>query len=324
MKDKRLYLKIACLIEVIYIFGMLFYYLFFEKFGDEVLANLFLLAISMVFTIILYKESKKDIKVLKQNKLKILFASIWLFFEPIIPGIIGFAFLSKISDKKIVKLPEVKEEKINVIIYIKSAFLIFSFIFLMFVLPNFKIGAKIPSYIIYLFLVILVLLLNYKELYKNLKIFISNIKVYILFILKRYLYMLGLMLIVAFPIVLLNNGQTSSNQALINVMFKKMPLATFILSAIYAPFIEENVFRLSLSKLFSNKTLFIIISGILFGSLHVIDKFTSITDLLYIFQYSVLGICLAKAFSDSKNIFVSISMHFIQNFLAAILLLLLY
>ena len=51
---------------------------------------------------------------------------------------------------------------------------------------------------------------------------------------------------------------------------------------------------------------------------------SSINDLLYVFQYATLGICLAKAYKDSNNIFVSISMHFIQNFLAAILVLLVY
>jgi len=136
--------------------------------------------------------------------------------------------------------------------------------------------------------------------------------------------MLGLMLLVGIPIVLLNNGNTSSNQEALNVMFKKVPMFTLILSTLYAPFVEENIFRLSISKLFNNKTLFIIISGFLFGTLHIIDKFTSFYDLLYIFQYSALGICLAKAYSDSKNIFVSISMHFIQNFIAALLILILY
>lgn len=101
-------------------------------------------------------------------------------------------------------------------------------------------------------------------------------------------------------------------------------MVTVILSCLYAPFVEEGVFRLSLSKIFKNKTIFVIVSGFLFGVLHLIDKFTSIYDLLYIFQYAALGICLAKAYKDSNNIFVSISMHFIQNFIAAMLILILY
>lgn len=324
MKDKRNILKIACLLEVIYVLVMMVYYLFFIKEKEEMIAGIFMLIIGVVVTSILYKESKKEIDLIKKNKTAILLCSIWLFFEPIIPGILGFIFLGSISDKKKVKLPEIKEEKIEVSKKVKSFALILFFIIVMFVLPNFSFFNKIPVYLIYLVIFLSVLLTNYKDLKSNLIIFIRNFKTYLPFIIKRYFIMLGLMLLVGIPIVLLNNGNTSSNQAALNVMFKKLPFFALVLSTIYAPFVEENVFRLSLFKLFKNKTVFIVISGFLFGALHMIDKFTSFYDLLYIFQYATLGICLAKAFVDSKNIFVPISMHFIQNFIAAILVLLIY
>ena len=324
MKDKRNILKIACLLEAIYVLVMTVYYLFFIKEKEETIAGIFMLIIGVVVTSILYKESKKEIDLIKKNKTAILLCSIWLFFEPIIPGILGFIFLGSISDKKKVKLPEIKEEKIEVSKKVKSLVLILFFIIVMFVLPNFSFFNKIPVYLIYLVIFLSVLLTNYKDLKSNFIIFTRNFKTYLSFIFKRYFIMLGLMLLVGIPIVLINNGNTSSNQAALNVMFKKLPFFALVLSTIYAPFVEENVFRLSLFKLFKNKTVFIVISGFLFGALHMIDKFTSFYDLLYIFQYATLGICLAKAFVDSKNIFVPISMHFIQNFIAAILVLLIY
>lgn len=324
MKDKRTYLKVACLLEAFYIVSMLIYYLFFKKFSDEVLASLFMLIISVFFTIMLYNESKKDVEVLKNNKLKIVIASIWLFFEPVIPGILGFIFLSTLREKKDLKLPLVKDEERNTLAYVKAFLTLIIFSFIMFVLPFFDFFDQIPSIVIYAFIILIILLFYYNELKSNLVVFIKNFKTYLPFIIKRYLIMLGVMVVVATPIILLNNGETSTNQTMVNALFEKIPIQALILSTLYAPIVEETVFRLSLSKLFTNKTLFIIMSGILFGSLHVIDKFTSVTDLLYIFQYSALGICLAKAYADSKNIFVSISMHFIQNFLAAVLVLLLY
>ncbi len=324
MKDKRNYLKLACLLEIIYVVFMLVYYVFFTKFNDEVLASVFMLLIGLGFAFVLYGESKKDINHLKENKIKVIIASIWLFLEPIIPGIFGFVFLSSIGDKKTNKLPLMKDEKQNAPTVIKAVIAVLAFIFITFVLPRFSFMSKVPSYVLYLVILLSVLLLYHKELWRSFKIFVSNFKVYLPFIIKRYLIMLGVMLVVAIPIVFINNGQTSTNQALINAMFKKIPVATLVLSTIYAPFVEESVFRLSLSKLFTNKTLFVVISGVLFGSLHVIDKFTSYADFLYVFQYSALGMCLAKAYADSKNIFVSMSMHFIQNFLAAVLVLLLY
>lgn len=322
MKDKRNYLKVASILEIVYIFSMLIYYVFFTKFSDSVIANGFLLVIDLFLNIILYKESKKEIKNI--NKTFVLFISIWFFLEPIITGVLGFMFLSSIKEKKKVILPEIKKENSTAIDYIKAGALIFGFILLMFILPNFSFFAKIPSWIIYVLIIIFIFVVYFKSLKEQFIIFIKNIKVYLPFVIKRYFIMLGVMLVVAVPIVLINNGNTSTNQQMLNSMFKKLPILMLLLSTLYAPFAEESIFRLSLSKLLKNKTLFIIISGFLFGALHVIDKFTSFEDFLYIFQYAALGICLAKAYADTNNIFVSISMHFIQNFLAAILVLLLY
>lgn len=324
MKDKRNYLKVACFIEIIYIITMFIYYLFIVNFNSGTLANLFMLLISSFFTIVLYNESKKDISYLKNNNIKILLSSIWMFFEPIIPGVLGFFFLSSLKDKKQTNLPIIKEEKLGRKEKIKSIITLISFMLILFAVPNVSFFKNISSYFIYAFILIFVIILYHKELLNNLKIFLTNFKVYLPFIIKRYFAMLGIMLIVAVPIVLINNGKVSGNQQSINLMFEKVPIATLLLSCFYAPLAEESIFRLSLSKLFANKTLFIIISGFLFGILHVINSISSINDLLYVFQYATLGICLAKAYKDSNNIFVSISMHFIQNFLAAILVLLVY
>lgn len=324
MKDKRLLLKVASALEFLYVLVMVVYYVFFNEFTQAVLAYLFMLLIGLFFGVILFKESKKSIDELRQNKAKVVISSIWLFFEPVIPGILGFIFLSTLSDKKRSNLPNVKEDKKTSLTYVKAILQVIAFIIIMFVLPNFSFFNKIPTYFVYGFIFIMVLVLNFKELKKDFVIFIKNIKVYLPFIIKRYLIMLGVMVIVALPIVYLNNGATSSNQSLINEMFVKIPFLTFLLSVIYAPFVEESIFRLSIRKFFDNKLVFVLVSGILFGMLHMIDKFTSFYDLLYIFQYSALGICLALAYFDSKNIFVSMSMHFIQNFLAAVVALLLY
>ena len=324
MKDKRMLLRVGSIIEIIYTIVMMVYYILKGKLTDEVIANLFILIIGFIVGVLLFKISLKSIDEIKKNKVKVLFLSIWLFLDPVIPGILGFIFLSSISDKKRENLPKVKEKEVNLKEFIKQVLVIALFIIIMFVLPNFKFFSKVPTYMVYIFLLLLVFLVNYKYIKEDFNLFMQNKRVYLKFIVRRYLYMLGIMVVVAIPVVLLNKGATSSNQQMLNGMFKKMPIGMLLLSTIYAPFTEENVFRLSLSKLFKNKILFIIVSGLLFGTLHMIDKFTSFYDLLYIIQYSALGICLAKAYSDSKNIFVSIGMHFIQNFLAAILVLLLY
>lgn len=324
MKDKRIYLKIACLLEIIYIIATLIYYST-NKFNTYGYApSVFMLLLSSYFTYLLYNESKKDVSYLKENNLKIWLCSIWFFLEPIIPGVLGFVFLSSLKDKKESNLPKVKHDEVGNKDIIKSIVTIACFVLILFVLPSFKFFNSIPSYAVYAFILVGIFILYYKELVLDFKTFIKNIKVYLPFIIKRYFIMLGLMFLVAIPIVMINGEGVSSNQEAINVMFKKVPWATLLLSCLYAPLTEETVFRLSLSKLFKNKLIFIIVSGFLFGALHVISDLSSISNIIYVFLYATLGMCLAKAYSDTNNIFVSISMHFIQNSLAAMLILLVY
>ena len=136
MKDKRILLKLGALLETVYIILNFIYYFSLNKINDEVIANIFLLAISAFFAVTLYKESKRDINELKKSKAKIIISSIWLFLTNVIPGLFGFAFLLLISDKKDSKLPLIKESPTTMMTYVKSISLLVIFILVMFVLPN--------------------------------------------------------------------------------------------------------------------------------------------------------------------------------------------
>lgn len=316
MKDKKNYLKLACIIELVYIIFLIIYDIINYNKISNVYFEISLIIIDIIMLIILYKEVKKP--AIEINKKKILVISTWMLFEPILPGILGIIYLSSYNKNKTL-LPYVKQQSENKLTYIKSIILLLLFIFMILVFPNLNLYKKIPFYLNYIFIFIIIIIFNHKEIIDNFIVFKSNFKTYVKFILKRYLYMLLTLIMFTIPIVIFAKNNISPNQVIINSMFKKAPLIMLLLSTLYAPFVEECVLRLNLSKLFNNKNLFIITSGLLFGVLHMIGKITNITDILYIFQYCALGICLSKAYSDSNNIFVSISMHFIQNFLAAVL-----
>ena len=318
MKDKRNLLKIASILGIVMSTNLIIYYILYVKSADKASANIFLQLLNIFFSIVLFNESKKDIEVLKKDESKVIICSIWLFIESIIPGIFGFMFLSSVKPKNNIKL--IEDEKPSKKDVFKSMFLILFFMIIMFLLPKFNFFDKIPNIIVYISLFVTILIINFNYYKKDFKVFIKNINTYLPFILKRYAIMLGIMVLVAIPITYLNSGKVSSNQEILNSMFTKTPLLTALLSCIYAPCVEESIFRLNISKIINNKIIFILFSGILFGALHVIDKYTNIYDLLYIFSYSTLGICLAKAYKDTNNIFVSMSMHFIQNTLASIVM----
>lgn len=212
MKDKRMLLRVGSIIEIIYTIVMMVYYILKGKLTDEVIANLFILIIGFIVGVLLFKISLKNIDEIKKNKVKVLFLSIWLFLDPVIPGILGFIFLSSISDKKRENLPKVKEKEVNLKEFIKQVLVIALFIIIMFVFPNFKFFSKVPTYMVYIFLLLLVFLANYKYIKEDFNLFMQNKRVYLKFIVRRYLYMLGIMIVVAIPVVLLNKGATSSNQ----------------------------------------------------------------------------------------------------------------
>ena len=92
----------------------------------------------------------------------------------------------------------------------------------------------------------------------------------------------------------------------------RFPLYTIITSTILAPILEESVFRLAIRKIIKNDYIFIIMSGLLFGILHVSGA-DSIGQLLYIIPYSIPGAIFAYTLVKSNNICVPISLHFIHN-----------
>jgi len=77
--------------------------------------------------------------------------------------------------------------------------------------------------------------------------------------------------------------------------------------------VEELVFRKAFKDAIKNKWLFIIISGLIFGGMHVVGSYTTITDLLFIIPYSCLGFAFAAAYYNTDTIFTSITLHMIHN-----------
>ena len=105
----------------------------------------------------------------------------------------------------------------------------------------------------------------------------------------------------------------SSNEEAIRDLFKISPLYIYFSSVIYAPIVEELTFRQGIRNIMDKNILFILVSGLLFGGLHVITDVNNLVDLLYIIPYSSLGIVFAYMLYKTDNIFVSMGFHFMHN-----------
>lgn len=98
-------------------------------------------------------------------------------------------------------------------------------------------------------------------------------------------------------------------------------LLSIIDMCILAPFYEETLSRLNFKNLFSNKWVFSIITGLAFGSLHLLVA-ESLVECLYLIPYSIMGFSLGYMFYDTDNIFTSMSFHFLNNLVSILLLIL--
>lgn len=137
-------------------------------------------------------------------------------------------------------------------------------------------------------------------------------------------WILGIVIMVISNIILMIIlGDTTANENSNRLLIKNNLIFAIFAMSIYAPIVEESVFRLSLRNIFKNKYFYAISSGLIFGSLHLIDEFFTLTNPLYLFYiipYGIMGFVFALSYYETDNIFSTIIFHSIHNSLAILLL----
>ena len=118
---------------------------------------------------------------------------------------------------------------------------------------------------------------------------------------------------------------TANNENAIRSLIDIYPVYMIFSVAIYAPFVEEIIFRknifdsvISFGDNKFTRYLYVLISGLIFASLHVLGMTNTYLDYLFIIPYSSLGIAFALLYNKTGNIFCSISMHSMHNIVAVI------
>ena len=157
-----------------------------------------------------------------------------------------------------------------------------------------------------------------KELIKEFKEFISNKG-------KWFIKYIGIFLISVLVMGILNvllskitNMDMSENEDQIRRLIKLLPIYMTFSTVVYAPFIEELLFRKCIRKVIKGndkytKIAYVLISAIIFGLLHVITIDASFYDLLMGIPYMVVGLALAYIYLKTDNLFGSMQFHFMHN-----------
>ena len=272
-----------------------------------------LAAIGVIYEYILLVNKKI---VLKKHKIGILICSIYFFALNIVSGVMGFSVVKELSDNKERReLPEIELKE-----YTNKYICLIAFIICLGIL---LFGGKIITkfwMLIVFYVVILSLMIGvfYKQLIHDFKIFKSYFKEYFVLILKTWGKALVLIMITTIIIQIITHTTQANNQIALQNSFNSNPVFIALLAMFYAPIAEELMFRGVFRKFIKNKKLFVIVSGVVFGLMHVIDDSKTLAEFSYVFVYSILGIYLAGIYAKTNNLCTNIFMHFMQNTLSVI------
>ena len=267
----------------------------------------------------------KDI--LRHKKAIITLNIIQLFFGNlfnIISGVINIVLLSmKTKDIEDVKkekkdLPVLEEiNEHSKLLY----FIIFVFLFIicytpatdLLPIPNTKISAIITVSLLYIIQICSLVIPMLKELERDFVAFKNNFKIYTSNMLPRFgiifiVYAISSLALVSFV------GNISTNQEIIS----QWPIyISAFLAIIIAPLTEELMFRGFMKKFIKNDILFIILSSLIFGGLHIMQS-ENLSQILFIIPYSILGFAFSLNYVKTKNIASNIFLHSVWNSIAII------
>ena len=289
-----------------------------------------IIGISLFLSIIIIFLTKKETK----YRTFLLTSSIILIFTSsstvllLIP-LINLFFISNIPKPEKIKkeMPILDKKIVTKKIIIKSILLIIIYLFINFFLMDLILFfIKNPSahfnmflnIITDIFLFVLTISLFYQELIYSFKLLIQNFSSYSKYIFKNFGFLLLANIGCSLIIMLFTHEiSTSQNQIALNNLpfWYLLPAAS-----IYAPLVEEVVFRGCFRNLIKNDKLFLIISALSFGFLHTIgQEATIINTLLYALPYIAMGFVLAYTYKKSGNIATNTTLHALNNFLSSML-----
>ena len=167
---------------------------------------------------------------------------------------------------------------------------------------------------VYIILFIIFLIIFNKELRESLPRFFKNLKTNLKAVFKNWGCSYLFMIICNICIVSIVGG-ISSNEAANRSLMIATPISSIVSVCLIGPICEELCFRANFKKIISNKFLFCLITGLIFGSAHLISsiKTGNWQELLYIVSFSGLGFFFAKAYYETDNIYTSITIHILHN-----------
>ncbi len=177
---------------------------------------------------------------------------------------------------------------------------------------------------------IIVVFIFRKTLITDFKDFKTNFKSYIKIIIKYFLIGIGIMILTNFIInYIVSPGSIALNEVANRESIIKYPIYSIMALIILGPISEELIFRANFKNSIKNEKFFLIITALLFGSMHLLAYFDSMQSiasswgqLLYLIPYTALGFIFGYVYLKTKNIYSAIIVHLLTNLLSLSIILL--
>ena len=168
----------------------------------------------------------------------------------------------------------------------------------------------ITTFSSFLFMIFMIIFYR-KTLKKDFNDFKENYKKHLKFGVKYWLLSVFIMIISNIAIQMIYPG-VAENEQIVSAYTKTFPLCMLFCNVIYAPIVEELIYRKSIRDIFNNDFLYILFSGLIFGYIHTALSSNDM-EILYVIPYGIVGCAFAYIHTKTNNIFTSICLHALHN-----------
>ena len=214
----------------------------------------------------------------------------------------------------------INEKKLAVFLGLALSFLFFEIIYLIIgidfkkITDNTYLLLMIGKYIVFLIIFYLMYHKYLKEKWSDFKV---NFKKYARIAFRDWFA--GFLIMITSNLIISSffNG-LGENEEAVQSLISATPWVAFIMTSFFAPITEEIIFRKSLQDAINNKYLFMVLSGFIFGFIHVMSASNSLEYLLII-PYGALGFVFAKTLYETDNIYATIMVHAFHNAMLTLL-----
>ena len=115
---------------------------------------------------------------------------------------------------------------------------------------------------------------------------------------------IGVSIVIYIITSLLGLSSQSNNQEIIEKIIKVHPIGMFLSVCVFAPIVEELIFRGSVRRVVTNDKLFVLTSGLLFGLIHVLQR--NLPIIIVLITAYLINLIIQSTLDKKNKVLISI------------------